>query len=442
MNAISLPVSYGEAFDKLSILEIKLDKIKDERRNDVEKEYTILKENLESLFNSNINFHYRILKDINESIWIKQDEFRVSTNDEEKNKLCTKIIEENDRRFHVKAKINRILNSSLMEQKGYVRSKAFFLGNLGLGDMLTQLPIIRYLSTIYDKVVVVCYEKYLENCKLFYLDDPTISFYPIKEMKEISVNHGYDYDTFTQIVEGYHVYLCGEHNFAVEDNKIYIIPFSFYDECNIKNSHFWTYFHVPTYENSKELYNKVKGIPYCLVHSQAGNIDLFSTELVEKRLNISREDVCILNVNKNIYPEGHKWHSIANEFINKHIAFYKDSLENADYIFISDSCFFCFTLHLQLKTENAFMISSTDYSYLYDEKRMKDVKINISKIKMIKTFKYKIVDNNKIHVKYITEHNEDKEIIIGITDLNMNIYIPDIICRTKTFIIPLNLEDE
>ena len=46
VSSIDLPVSLGEALDKLSILDIKLDKIKDERKKDVEKEYNILYENL------------------------------------------------------------------------------------------------------------------------------------------------------------------------------------------------------------------------------------------------------------------------------------------------------------------------------------------------------------------------------------------------------------
>ena len=41
-NILSLPVSLGEAIDKLTILDIKCEKIKDNRKIDVQKEYNIL----------------------------------------------------------------------------------------------------------------------------------------------------------------------------------------------------------------------------------------------------------------------------------------------------------------------------------------------------------------------------------------------------------------
>jgi RimJ/RimL family protein N-acetyltransferase len=117
-NVVYLPVSYGEALDKLTILEIKLNKITDNRRLDVEKEYFQLYDVLKDLI-AKTKEHYDKLKDVNLSIWIKQDIFRDTNNIDIKQKLCIEIIEENDERFRIKNKINTILNSSLKEQKGY-----------------------------------------------------------------------------------------------------------------------------------------------------------------------------------------------------------------------------------------------------------------------------------------------------------------------------------
>jgi FtsZ-binding cell division protein ZapB len=47
-DLLHLPVSLGEAIDKITILDIKLDKIKDNRKNDVQKEYDLLFEKLKS----------------------------------------------------------------------------------------------------------------------------------------------------------------------------------------------------------------------------------------------------------------------------------------------------------------------------------------------------------------------------------------------------------
>ena len=59
-NIINLPVSIGEALDKLSILNIKLDKINDpKKRENVKNEYDILYTELESFLNK-FNFYYVI----------------------------------------------------------------------------------------------------------------------------------------------------------------------------------------------------------------------------------------------------------------------------------------------------------------------------------------------------------------------------------------------
>ena len=134
MEQIELPVSLGEALDKLTILDIKLEKIKDNRRLDVQKEYDILYNKLK-LNIQNYDFYYKILKQVNLDIWEMQDDFRYNNGD--KNKLCLKIIDENDRRFRIKKKINDIANSSLKEQKGYKPRKAFVMTHQGLGDMIT-----------------------------------------------------------------------------------------------------------------------------------------------------------------------------------------------------------------------------------------------------------------------------------------------------------------
>ena len=120
-NSIKLDTSYGEALDKLSILQIKLENINDERKNDVQIEYDILYKQLNDIFNHDINYFYYILKTINNNIWILQDKYRLSVDvDEpqngesldERNKLCDEIIKENDRRFRVKSKINNYLKTN------------------------------------------------------------------------------------------------------------------------------------------------------------------------------------------------------------------------------------------------------------------------------------------------------------------------------------------
>ena len=108
MKEINLPVSLGEALDKLTILEIKLEKINDNRKIDVQKEYDILYDKLK-LYIQKFSFYYKILKQTNLDIWEIKDDFRYNNGD--KAKLCFKIIEDNDRRFRIKKKINDALRA-------------------------------------------------------------------------------------------------------------------------------------------------------------------------------------------------------------------------------------------------------------------------------------------------------------------------------------------
>lgn len=98
-NTVKLPVSLGEALDKLTILHIKLDKIKDNRLEDVKKEYSLLFETLK-IYIENNKFYYDMLKQVNLDIWEMQDDFRSNKGDNVS--LCLKIIEYNDSRFRIK----------------------------------------------------------------------------------------------------------------------------------------------------------------------------------------------------------------------------------------------------------------------------------------------------------------------------------------------------
>jgi hypothetical protein len=167
-NVIELPVSFGEALDKLSILEIKLEKITDDRRKDVQVEYDLLHNKLKYLFTETSYYHYTILKYINLAIWDMQDVFRDSKNEKEKVRLAMQIIDDNDRRFRVKAKLNALFNSHLKEQKGYARKRAYVGIVPDDGNIDKFYATVRYLSTCFDQVIV-----HSDNAEMF-KDDPTI----------------------------------------------------------------------------------------------------------------------------------------------------------------------------------------------------------------------------------------------------------------------------
>jgi len=171
---LMLPVSLGEAVDKLTILDIKRSKIQNPVF--VEKEFQLLEKELGNHLKSPIvSFWYDTLKAINLSIWEIQDEYR----DTRKEELCMKIITENDRRFRVKNKINT--NSLLKEQKGYALLKTRIeFKELSDSDTETTrewIASVNYLTTTRDIVEIVCKDKEQELiCKNMFPMNNSIIF--------------------------------------------------------------------------------------------------------------------------------------------------------------------------------------------------------------------------------------------------------------------------
>lgn len=379
-NIINLPVSIGEALDKLSILNIKLDKINDpKKRENVKKEYDILYTELESFLNK-FNFYYVILKKINLDIWEMQDDFRYNKGD--KVKLCFKIIEDNDRRFRIKKKINDIANSTLKEEKGYKPSKAFVLTHLGLGDNITAVGLVRYLSTFYDEILVVCKQHNKNNCELFYQDDDSIKIYAIPNDEFISPKHGFDINKFNEITNDYEVYMIGCHNLQNKKCNYNNLPFCFYEQINLDPQIFWDYFYIPIPEQSYLLYEKIKDFKYAFIHNTSSTGLVFSIETVEKNLNIDRNNVLFINPNINCYQSDHKFYDIANYFIGHKLSMYIETIKNANYNVLSDSSFFCIAINLDLKNDCNYFKSRDNRNYLLycDNYKFKNVNRKVFKL--------------------------------------------------------------
>ena len=154
-NEMYLPVSLGEAIDKLTILDIKCDKIKDERKNDVQKEYNILYEKLEEFIEKYKDL-YHSMKKVNLIIWDQMDVLRDSKiTDEDYLKLCKECIVSNDIRFRIKNKINLISNSSLKEQKSYKITRLILEINCNEELFSFFIEPIKYFSYLYDEIIII-----------------------------------------------------------------------------------------------------------------------------------------------------------------------------------------------------------------------------------------------------------------------------------------------
>ena len=126
MSKILTEISAGELLDKVSILEIKLNKIKDPTLLDkVKNEYEILSKtkNQSVNFSKELNNLYKNLKEANEKLWKIEDEIRLcEKNSDFKDKfikLARNVYLTNDKRSKTKLEINKILGSNIQEVKQY-----------------------------------------------------------------------------------------------------------------------------------------------------------------------------------------------------------------------------------------------------------------------------------------------------------------------------------
>ena len=126
MNKIIVEVSIGELLDKISILEIKQEKIKDpEKLKFISDEHSVLKDQLDKNVKSDDKLKklFQSLKEINAKLWVIEDDKRKC----EKEKIFTenfiKLSRDvhilNDDRAKIKLKINELTGSKIKEIKEY-----------------------------------------------------------------------------------------------------------------------------------------------------------------------------------------------------------------------------------------------------------------------------------------------------------------------------------
>jgi len=117
---IVIPVSYGELFDKITILQIKKEKIKTQNVTkelvlllDISKDISVDKELLNQL------------KLVNQTLWDIEDQIRIKERDQHFDQefidLARSVYIENDKRAKIKKHINIQLNSDIVEEKQYVK---------------------------------------------------------------------------------------------------------------------------------------------------------------------------------------------------------------------------------------------------------------------------------------------------------------------------------
>ena len=126
MNKILVEVSVGELLDKISILEIKKEKISDlESLKIINSEYLVLKEQLKNnvINNNKIDQLFHSLKEINLKLWHIEDDKRMCEKNSDFGEKFIKLSRDvhflNDKRATIKLEINNHTGSKIKEVKQY-----------------------------------------------------------------------------------------------------------------------------------------------------------------------------------------------------------------------------------------------------------------------------------------------------------------------------------
>ena len=126
MNKILVEVSVGELLDKISILEIKQEKIKDlDKLKFINNEHAILKDQLDKNVNSDEKLEslFQSLKEINAKLWVIEDDKRQCEKEKDFTEKFIKLSRDvhflNDDRAKIKLEINNHTGSKIKEIKEY-----------------------------------------------------------------------------------------------------------------------------------------------------------------------------------------------------------------------------------------------------------------------------------------------------------------------------------
>lgn len=128
---IFVPISPGELIDKITILEIKAERIADVKKvANVKHELALLMSTWQASAHaqSNIEAEWSALRDINAKLWVIEDDIRDKERDRQFDarfiELARAVYVTNDERAAVKRKINEKLGSKIVEEKSYADYQA------------------------------------------------------------------------------------------------------------------------------------------------------------------------------------------------------------------------------------------------------------------------------------------------------------------------------
>ncbi len=267
---IEVPVSYGEAFDKLSILNIKEQRISDSNKlAKVRTEKELLATRLSTWAHS-VNDEMQLLEYINGLLWDVEDELRLlelkgNTESAKFRRHAREVYCLNDRRAEIKRQIDNKLSSTVQEVKSYAPykgKKLLLLGHLGLGDIIIMNGLIRYKALFHEEVRLVVFAKYLDSVRFMFRDLVNITYESVLCEADISPNYAMVVpQRLSDLVErdGYEFLPLGDHGRdALWESRAYDFAEAFYVQAGVPYDVRWSYgFILRDRAREEELFERI-----------------------------------------------------------------------------------------------------------------------------------------------------------------------------------------
>jgi hypothetical protein len=267
---IEVPVSYGEAFDKLSILNIKEKRITDiTKLAKVRVEKELLATRL-STWATSVNNEMQLLEYVNGLLWDVEDELRLlelkgNTKGAKFHRHAREVYCLNDRRAEIKRQIDNTLSSVIQEVKSYAPykgKKLLLLGHLGLGDIIIMNGLIRYKALFHEEVRLVVFAKYLDSVRFMFRDLINISYEPVLCEADISPNYAMVVpQRLSNLIEvdGYEYLPLGVHGRdALWQSRAYDFAEAFYVQAGVPYDVRWSYgFILRDIGREEELFGRI-----------------------------------------------------------------------------------------------------------------------------------------------------------------------------------------
>lgn len=173
---MKIEVSIGEAIDKYSILELKSQKISDAGKlMEIQKELEALNEC--QSYKVEYPFFYQLLMYVNDQIWTMTDTIKSLQWNENPlffSELSNQIFEFNQKRFRIKNWFNLITDSTLKEQKSYIKNE-FYIWIEDEDTFYSKIAEIHYLVLEYDSLVIYTDESFIPSIQKI-IKIPTIVY--------------------------------------------------------------------------------------------------------------------------------------------------------------------------------------------------------------------------------------------------------------------------